>query len=356
MADIRLMNEWEEFEGLQEDFSDLKIDDKDDDDSRVLSIPMASHLDASDVSAALLSRDRTPTGFIEIDRDTLQKIFNEEFKRDEEMSRMERLENKQKQARQAGLQKKRMDMENKLQEEVEELAGNYQVHSMISCVRDNLAITTLKLNVSSISARALAKAMWINNTIICLDLSSCGLNDNAGCYIARILKKNNTLQKMELDNNYFGPSTAKAFAESLVINTSLVHLSLDSNALTRGGGAEADFSGVIEFSKAIAINTTLKFLNLWGTNLGIQGGIAMADGLELNDTILLCDVGHNSIHTDEAMRIAMKLDANLAAFELYERRRRDELLSEEEKQRIVQAAIDVSCLLRFESSSLTLIL
>jgi hypothetical protein len=144
---------------------------------------------------------------------------------------------------------------------------------------------------------------------------------------------------MELDNNCFGTNTIKAFAESLLVNESLVHLSLDSNPLTGPDGTDVD--GIVEFSKTLAVNKTLKFLNLWGTHLGIAGGQAIAEGLEANDTILFCDISHNSIHSDDAMRIAAKLDQNLSNYEMSERQRRDDVLTEEEKQKIVQAGIDV---------------
>jgi hypothetical protein len=338
---MKLMSDWEEMEGLQENFDDLKFDDKDlEDEVQKYAAPKASQLDPNVVTTTLIEKGVKPSGFNDENIIMLQEIFDKESKIQEEQIRLQRLEDKKKAAQQKGLQKKRMDMEQKLSEEIDELAKNYQVSSMIDCVIQNKNIQTLRLDINSISARALAKAMWANHTIICLDLSSNNLNDNAGMYIARILKRNNIIKKMELDNNLFGIFTAKAFAESLLINTSLVTLSLDSNPLT--GSLDApDISGIIEFSTTLAQNKTLKFLNLWRTNLGIGGGEALALQLEMNETILFCDVGHNNIHTQEAIAIATILERNLAAYEANERCRRKELLEDSKKETAIQNAAEV---------------
>ena len=124
-------------------------------------------------------------------------------------------------------------MESTLQEE-QDAQLDHQVTMMLELVRENNTATTMRLDVNSITARVLAKAMWANNTITCLDLSSNNLNDHAGSYLARILKRNFTLKKLELDDNNFGARTCSTLSESLRINTSLVYLSLDSNPLVVG--------------------------------------------------------------------------------------------------------------------------
>jgi hypothetical protein len=119
--------------------------------------------------------------------------------------------------------------------------------------------STLRLDVNNISARSLAKSMWSNNVITALDLCSNGLDDHAGSYIARMLKRNSTLKKLELDYNELGPKTCVAFSETLIVNRTLRVLSLDSNPLTSGGG---DFNGFRLFAGALLENRTLTSLNL----------------------------------------------------------------------------------------------
>ena len=70
----------------------------------------------------------------------------------------------------------------------------------LELIRENSVGHTLRLDVGSVISRVLAKAMWANDTVTCLDLSSNELNDHAGAYLARILKRNNVLKKMELED------------------------------------------------------------------------------------------------------------------------------------------------------------
>jgi hypothetical protein len=111
-----------------------------------------------------------------------------------------RREKRRKAAKQAGLQRRRLLMEKTLQEEQDELARSHQVGMMIELVKENMVNSSLRIEVNSVSARSLSKAMWANDTLTCLDLSSNALNDHAGSYLARILRRNSTLKKMELDN------------------------------------------------------------------------------------------------------------------------------------------------------------
>lgn len=156
-----------------------------------------------------------------------------------------------------------MLMEKTLQEEHDVLAGNHQVSLMINLIKDNQMPASVRVEVNSINARTLAKAMWVNHTVTCLDLSSNDLNDHAGSYLARILKRNNTIKKLELDNNFLGPNSFQAFGESLKSNTTLSYLSLDSNPICNGNV----IGGMRTMSEALATNTTLVSLNLWRTGI-----------------------------------------------------------------------------------------
>ena len=342
MADMKLMSEWEEMEGLQENFDNLEFDEKDiEEEIQKYAPPKASQLDPNIVTTTLIEKGYKPSGFNDENIVMLQEIFDRESKIQEEQIRLQRMEEKKKAAQQKGLQKKRMDMEQRLAEEIDELARDLQISAIIECIKENWDLKHLRTHINSVTARVLAKAMWSNHTIVCLDLSSNALNDTAGMYIARILRRNNTIQKMELDNNNFGCNTAKAFAESLLINSSLVHLSLDSNPIFDLNYDE-DESGITAFAEMLAVNKTLKFLILWRTSLNKRGGEILAEKLLQNDTILFCDVGHNNIHMKEAMAIAVKLDKNLSAYETSERRRRNDLLMDAAENEKLQDTIDVS--------------
>lgn len=282
------------------------------------------------------------TGFPDTDRDLLQRAYEEEFRNDLEEMKARKREKLRKQAQQLGLQKRRMMMEKTLQEEQDELAKNHQISMMIELVKENAIGKSLRINVNSISARSLAKAMWVNDTITCLDLSSNELNDHCGTYLARILKKNTTLRKLELDNNNLGPKTCQAFGEALFTNTSVTYLSLDSNPIV----PDHDMSGFKTLTEALKVNRTLTSLNLWRAGIKENSGKLLAAALEENHTILFCDIGHNSIYVGDVKKIIDKLDENLAQYEKNERarrqqeeidsiqRKREEDLHESERKRV----------------------
>lgn len=284
------------------------------------------------------------TGFPDTDREMLQRVFDEEFKNDLEDMRARRREKQRKAAQQLGLQRRRMLMEKTLQEEQDELAKNHQIGLMIEHIKDNVTTPSLRIEVNSVSARSLAKAMWVNDTITCLDLSSLDLNDHAGCYLARILKHNSTLKKIELDNNKLGSKTCQAFGESLITNTSLKYLSLDSNQIV----TYQDLNGVKALAEAIRSNNTLTSLNLWRCGINMAGGGILAGGIEDNDTLLFCDIGHNNIEMADVKRVVEKLDANLAAYEKAERQRRKDAVEEGKKQKQLEDIKEVKKIVIFE--------
>jgi hypothetical protein len=276
------------------------------------------------------------TGFPDTDREILQKAFDEEFKQDLENARAVRREVRRRAARQAGLQRRRMMMEKMLQEEQDELAKNHQIGMMIELIKENVFAISARLDVNSISARCLSKAMWSNDTITCLDLSSNDLGDHAGSYLARMLKRNNTLKKLELDNNNLGKLTCTAFSESLAVNNSLLYLSLDSNPLC--SDADGGMAAFTSFAEALSVNKSLKSLNLWRIGAGVLGGAVLSRNVLKNSQLLFCDVSHNGMEMKDIVMITGQLDKNLMKFEEHERiRRKDEeyekKIEEEEKQK-----------------------
>ena len=330
------MEDFEELEGMNNQDPDPSqnavSEEKEEDDTSFRPVN-CNTLQSQDIYYEMEKRQLKSTGFPDTDRVILQAAFDEEFKNDLENARLRRLEGRRRAALQAGLQKRRMLMEKTLQEEQDELAANHQVGMMIEFVKENMVNPSIRLDVNSISARSLTKAMWANSTITCLDLSSNELNDHAGSYLARILKRNSTIKKIELDNNKLGPKTCQAFGESLKLNSSLVYLSLDSNPIA---GLSEDSSGIKAIAEALRVNKTLTSINLWRTGIPAAAGLALANAVDENSTLLFCDVGHNSIELCDVKRIADKLDVNLAAYEADERVRRQNALSDEDRQRRIK--------------------
>jgi len=322
------MKEFEELEGLGDNVEDDASQMDDDDDDNSLRPVNATNLTSLEIEEAMDKRNLKRTGFPDTDRDLLQKVFDEEFKAELEEVKARRKEARRRAARQAGLQRRRVLMEKMLQEEQDELSHNYQIGMMVDLIKDNMVGSSLRVEINSVSGRSLAKALWLNTSITCLDLSSNGINDHCGSYLARILKKNNTIVKLELDNNLLGPETCRAFGESLRVNKSLVLLSLDSNPLTTTAGSNAsvkpNLNGFLGLADALKYNKTLRTLNLWRTHITATGGNALANALEDNNTILFCDVGYAGLDLIDVKRIADRMDQNLAGYEVNERKRRDD--------------------------------
>lgn len=339
--DMNLMRDFEDFEGNAEPEEPVNgaggaaQPEEDDDDDENFRPVNCSTLSSADIYYELEKRNIKSTGFPDTDREMLQKVFDEEFKADLEDARIRRREAKRRAKLQAGLQKRRMLMEKTLQEEQDALAANHQSSMMLEMVRENMVQVNIRLDLNSVTARVLAKAMWANNTITCLDLSSNELNDHAGSYLARILKRNFTLKKLELCNNSFGSRTCAAFGESLLINDSLVYLSLDSNPLQDVDSE--DTSGLKQMADALRTNKTLTSLNLWRTRINAEGGLHLANAMEDNDSLLFMELGKNNINMSEVKRITDKLDINLGAFEAAERARRINAETEAAAEAKVQA-------------------
>ena len=350
--DAKLLKEYEDMEGLSGDGPDGESNDPDiasagnsfldlgddlDNDPSFKPI-QASSLTALDIFYEMERRGLKSTGFPEIDKDILQRAFNDEFqaKAEEELAKIK--ERKRRQAQQAGLQRRRMQMEQTLQEEQDELSKNHQVGMMIELIKDDEVASSIRIEVNSISARSLAKVMWVNTCVTCLDLSSNKLDDHAGAYIARILTRNKTLKKMELDNNEFSQKTLAAFGESLRVNSSLVYLSVDSNPLF----SNDDTKGSRALAEALRSNSTLTSLNLWRTGMKTADGELLASALDHNNVLLFVDIGHNGVKMREMKRIADKLDKNLSAYEAAERVRRVESMTEEQKQQKINDELEAA--------------
>lgn len=209
-------------------------------------------------------RGKAPKGFRADDEKTLQIEFNREHEEYVERLRRERMENREKVKKQAAMQRRRLLLEKQLREEQEETAkdhrlefwltlvrarSNIRPHAPLSflmphgpcpqlatclrhthahlaayChpslqIRQNATAPSARLEVSSVTARCVAKALWDNTSLTALDVSGCHLDDTSGTYLARMLKHNSSLVKLEMGSNKFGPRTCAALAQSLSVRT-----------------------------------------------------------------------------------------------------------------------------------------
>lgn len=174
--------------------------------------------------------------------------------------------------------------------------------------------------------------MWTNTSLTSLDLSCNGIDDPAGAYVARLLKRNTALVNVSLGSNQLGVFACRAFGESLCSNATLRCLSLEGNNLTRDG---TDTTGIRALSDMFSKNNTLTSVNLWRCALGAESGAALSRGMELNRTITFLEVGQNGLAMIDQHNVKTALDNNVKRFEECQAIRRheqsitDKLLAEE---------------------------
>ena len=260
-----------------------------------------------DLVTEMERRHLHPKGFFNDDAKELQKYFDQEHFKELEKIKEERREQRQRSRMKAQLQKKRLQLEKQLREEQDAVANDPQIEAWLSVVRSDQTRPSARIGVNSVTARALAKAMWNNKSLTSLDLSRNDLSDFAGAQIGRMLKRNAALVKLELNENRLGPRACHAFGEALHTNGTLKTLSLESNPLTN---ESTDQTGVVALAQALSSNASLTLLNLWRCDLGTTAGAELAKALHLNSSIIHLDVGNNGVLVADKRRIADKVDAN----------------------------------------------
>eukprot|EP00918_Siedleckia_nematoides_P067517 GHVU01146953.1.p1 GENE.GHVU01146953.1~~GHVU01146953.1.p1 ORF type:complete len:139 (+),score=3.25 GHVU01146953.1:775-1191(+) len=92
------------------------------------------------------------------------------------------------------------------------------------------------------------------------------LGDGDAEVLFGVLEKNDTLQKLCLEGNLLGPSSARAFSRVVRNkNSGLVVVDLSNNLLTNCG---KDQSGVLDLAESVASNYRLRELNIRGNSVG----------------------------------------------------------------------------------------
>jgi len=201
----------------------------------------ASQLSNHELHAELEKRGLHPKGFRSDDEKLLQAKLNEEFGQYIIKLRKESLENKERLKKQAYVQKRRSLLEMKLREEQQRLHEDSRLNFLSSLLKQDSTSPQMKLPMCSVSARVFAKNIYENRTLIALDVSNLSLDDTAGSFLGRMLRKNNTLEKLEVQGNCFGPKTCLELANSFKYNTKLIHLNISKNPLTRDGESTENF-------------------------------------------------------------------------------------------------------------------
>lgn len=259
----------------------------------------------------LLDRGIQPKGFFNDDATRLQEVFDKEHEMDREIRMEQKIRAVAINYLKETNQQRRMERENELRQEMMELTQNDRLSVWIQLINANTTPMYADLRLNCIGTRVLCKNLMLNHSLRSLSLNGNGLDDTCGKHIAALLRSNTALQRLELERNQLGSAATCEIAQALSENDTLVALSLESNDLTNN---EHETGGMTAIASMLAVNSSLKSLNLWRTMLGPDGGKQLVAGMVRNGTLLCLEFGCNRILNSDAIEIVEKLRQNQSEF------------------------------------------
>lgn len=261
--------------------------------------PDASQLSAKQMIEELERRGLKPTGFPADDARLLQKAFDAEFEAHREDMMKERAEAARRKKIEEENRRREQFLSQQRGEEEAALAADPYAAFTLDLIKRSATPPELCPRMAPIAARALVKCLGDNTSLVSLDLSNMSLGDDVGTELARALRSNRTLRRLELDHNKFGPVTAAAFADLLESSASegvarLTYLSLEGNQLCGGwdGSAGHDPSSMHALALAVAKHPTIVAVNFcstgkWDAATGGAVASALAAGNRHMQTFLV---------------------------------------------------------------------
>ena len=138
--------------------------------------------------------------------------------------------------------------------------------------------------LSEDSCKYLLLGLMHNTCIRKLDLKGNNIRCGGAEIVALFLKRNASVEQLFLPWNALGmwDSGIAALSEGLAVNQSMRILDLRNNQINQ--------EGANELAKALKRNFTLKHLDLRWNNIGILGGRALLAALQQNSTIISVEV------------------------------------------------------------------
>ena len=123
-----------------------------------------------------------------------------------------------------------------------------------------------------------------------LGLGHCELGEGGARAMLEFLRRNTTLENLDISSNNLGCDGAQALAEALRRNTTLTSLCL--------GGNDLGYDGAQASAETLRLNTTLRYLGLWENGLGEDAARELAESLRLNTTLCEIDLGEDEMGDD----------------------------------------------------------
>ncbi|XP_025021569.1 NLR family CARD domain-containing protein 3 [Python bivittatus] len=163
-------------------------------------------------------------------------------------------------------------------------------------------ISLAENQIGTKGAKALAKSLMVNRSLLALDLRLNAIGPNGAKALADALKNNQHLLSLNLQSNLIKEKGAIGLSEALVTNQTLMTLHLQKNGVGPQGSKQ--------LAEALKKNWGLKDLILSGNCIGDMGAAALAEGLKSNHTLLTLDLQSNSISDTGATALTRALCCN----------------------------------------------
>jgi len=225
-----------------------------------------------------------------------------------ESKKQELMKAKMEEAEAVATMKRRELIKESIAEEEKEISSSIRLSEWFTMIQNNSSPIHCRIDeLTNISTRSLSKLLWNDNRIVSLDVSNLNLSDVSGSFLARALRNNSTLSKLELGGNQFGSKCVSQIAKSLLDNktSALSFLSLESNLLLTGENSK---ESITLFAEAVGKNTSLLSLSLWRCGLSLESGRLLAEAISKGENKLVSlEVGYNHFDSFDVEVIADKL-------------------------------------------------
>ncbi|RUS85265.1 hypothetical protein EGW08_006966 [Elysia chlorotica] len=180
-------------------------------------------------------------------------------------------------------------------------------------LKKNNTIEKLDLEGNWIEANgctSIADMLSENIYISDLILSENRTGNDGAIALCAILIKNDNINKLDLSGNVLTDASAESICEMLKKNTALKHLLLRHNNFEE--------NGAVHFKEALATNESLETLDLSWNKFRTKGAIYIAEGIQENFGLRCLNFAMNGLGSEgaEAMGRALKVNRTLLQLDL----------------------------------------
>jgi len=165
--------------------------------------------------------------------------------------------------------------------------------------------------LSEESCKIILNAFTFNKTLKILDLKGNNLRASGAELVGKLLKRT-SITELFLEWNSLGmwDTGLTAIAEGLALNTTLRVLDLSNNQISHHGGEE--------IANALKRNKQLRVLDLRWNNIGMAGGRAFLNAMTHNKYVVSLELAGNNIPSDTMKAIATSVKRNVDYHSIYE--------------------------------------